>query len=57
MVEIALRHMRDLEILKEYWKTWLKSMGISHTEFLETQDDPQVVIEKIREFLFASDKG
>ena len=50
MVEIAHRHMLDLEIVKEYWQTWLKSMGITDSEFLSTQDDPQIVIRKIIEF-------
>ena len=51
MVEITHRHMLDLEIVKEYWQTWLKSMGIAESQFLPTQDDPQVVIETIRKFL------
>ena len=51
MVEIAHRHMLDLEIVKEYWQTWLKSMGIVDSQFLPTQDDPQIVIEKIKEFV------
>ena len=51
MVEITHRHMLDLEIVKEYWQTWLKSMGITESQFLPTQDDPQVVIETIRKFL------
>ena len=51
MVEIAHRHMLDLEIVKEYWQTWLKSMGITDSQFLPTQDDPQIVIEKIKEFI------
>ncbi len=50
MVEIAHRHMLDLEIVKEYWQTWLKSMGITDSQFLSTQDDPQIVIRKIIEF-------
>lgn len=51
MVEIAHRHMLDLEIVKEYWQTWLKSMGITDSQFLSTQDDPQIVIRKIIEFI------
>lgn len=51
MVEIAHRHMLDLEIVKEYWQTWLKSMGIVDSQFLPTQDDPQIVIERIRKFI------
>ncbi len=50
MVEITHRHMLDLEIVKEYWQTWLKSMGITDSQFLSTQDDPQIVIRKIIEF-------
>ena len=50
MVEITHRHMLDLEIVKEYWQTWLKSMGITDSQFLSTQDDPQIVIGKIIEF-------
>ena len=51
MVEIAHRHMLDLEIVKEYWRTWLKSMGIADSQFLPIQDDPQIVIERIKEFI------
>ena len=51
MVEITHRHMLDLEIVKEYWQTWLKSMGIMESQFLPTQDDPRVVIERITEFI------
>ena len=51
MVEITHRHMLDLEIVKEYWQTWLKSMGITDSQFLPTQDDPEIVIEKIKEFI------
>ena len=51
MVEITHRHMLDLEIVKEYWQTWLKSMGITDSQFLPTQDDPQTVIEKIKAFI------
>ena len=51
MVEITHRHMLDLEIVKEYWQTWLKSMGIADSQFLPTQDDPQTVIEKIKAFI------
>lgn len=51
MVEITHRHMLDLEIVKEYWRVWLKSMGIADSQFLPTQDDPQVVMERIAEFL------
>ena len=51
MVEITHRHMLDLEIVKEYWRTWLKSMGITDSQFLPAQDDPQVVINEIKEFV------
>ena len=59
MVEIKLRgdeergiiYTQDFEIIKEYWQTWLKSMGIAKSQFLLTQDDPQRVIEKIKEFI------
>ena len=51
LVEITHRHMLDLEIVKEYWQTWLKSMGITDSQFLPTQDDPQIVIERIKEFI------
>ena len=40
MVEIKLRHMLDLPILKKYWRTWLASMGINDSEFVEAQPDP-----------------
>ena len=59
MVEIKLRgdeergitYTQDFEIIKEYWQTWLKSMGIADSQFLLTQDDPQNVIEEIKEFI------
>ena len=51
MVEITPRHMFDLEIVREYWRTWLESMGISDPQFLPTQDDPQIVIGRITEFI------
>lgn len=51
MVEIAHRHMLDLEIIKAYWTQWLSSMGISESQFLRKQANPQVVQEKIKEFL------
>ena len=38
-------------IVKEYWQTWLKSMGIAGSQFLPAQDDPQIVIERITEFI------
>ena len=51
MAEITHRHMLDPEIVKEYWQTWLKSMGIADSQFLPTQDDPQIVIREITEFI------
>jgi len=57
MVEIAVSHMLDFDILKEYWQTWLKSMGISNTQFLETQDDPDFVNDEIHEFLFGRNRS
>ena len=51
MVEITNRHMLDLEIVKEYWQTWLKSMGIADSQFLPTQNDPQIVMGRITEFI------
>ncbi len=43
MLEIALRSERnsdvpyqiDFNIIREYWKTWLKSMGIKDTDFIK----------------------
>ena len=43
MVEITYRDMFDLEIIEEYWRTWLESMGIADAEFLPAQDDPRIV--------------
>lgn len=51
MVEIRLRHMLDLPILEKYWRTWLKSMGINDSEFVEAQPDPQIVKEKVEAFV------
>ena len=51
MVEIKLRHMLDLPILKKYWQTWLASMGIHDSEFVESQPDPQIVKETIETFV------
>ena len=51
MVEIKLRHMLDLPILEKYWRTWLESMGIKDSEFVESQPDPQIVQEKITAFI------
>lgn len=51
MVEIRLRHMLDLPLLEKYWRTWLESMGINDSEFMEWQLDPQIVKEKITAFI------
>ena len=53
MVEVGLPVLRvkDLPILKAYWTPWLQEMGIPDADFIHTQDDPQVVIEKIEGFL------
>ena len=58
MVEVGLPVLRvkDLPILRAYWDPWLQEMGISEAEFIHTQDDPQVVIERIEEFLLPSKK-
>ena len=51
MVEIRLRYMLDLPLLEKYWRTWLESMGINDSEFMEWQLDPQIVKEKITAFI------
>ena len=53
MIEIKLRpnYMLDRPIIEKYWRTWLDSMGITHSEFWESQDDTSIVIEKIKEFI------
>ena len=51
MVEIKLRDLLDLPLLKKYWRTWLESMGINDSEFVESQPDPQIVKEKIKTFV------
>lgn len=51
MVEIKLRHMLDRPILEKYWQTWLESMGINDSEFVESQADPQIVKQKITPFI------
>ncbi|MCG9127654.1 hypothetical protein JT359_08660 [Candidatus Poribacteria bacterium] len=53
MVEVGLPTLRvkDLPILRAYWEPWLTEMGISKMDFIHTQDDPQIVIESINEFL------
>ena len=52
MVEVGLPVLRvkDLPILKAYWIPWLQEMGIPDADFIHTQDDPQVVVERIKEF-------
>lgn len=54
MVEVGLPVLRvkDLPILKAYWVPWLQTMGIpaADSDFIHTQDDPQVVIEEIKKF-------
>lgn len=51
MVEIALRgeknekgtvvpYQKDFSIIKAYWETWLKSMGIEDTDFIEQNNSP-----------------
>ena len=51
IIEIKLRYMLDRPIIEKYWQTWLDSMGITHSEFWESQDDTSIVIEKIKEFI------
>ena len=53
MVEIGLPELRlkDLPILEKYWVPWLQTMGIPDPKFSHTQDDPGVVVEKIKGFL------
>ncbi len=51
MVEITLRDMLDLDIIKRYWQKWLSSMGINDSEFVESQSDPEIVKEKIKTFI------
>ena len=55
MVEVGLPVLRvkDLPILKAYWMPWLQAMGIpaDDSDFIHTQDDPEVVIEEIKKFL------
>lgn len=52
MVEMGLPELRlkDLPILEKYWGTWLQEMGIPNPKFSHTQDDPGVVVEKIKDF-------
>ncbi len=51
MVEITHRHILDLEIVKEYWQTWLTSMGITDSQFLPAQPTSKATIERIAEFI------
>ena len=58
MVEIVLRrdkktdviYTQDFDIIREYWATWLASMGITDTEFIE-QIDPGILRKEIALFL------
>ena len=53
MVEMKPRHMqvRDLPILKKYWRTWLESMGIHDSDFLREQSNSEDVKTKIKKFI------
>ncbi len=65
MVEIALRGKKmndivipfekDFDIIEAYWETWLNSMGIEDTDFIEQSNSP--VGELIESFLRSGDKG
>lgn len=59
MVEVGLPTLRvkDLPILQAYWEPWLQEMGISNIDFIHTQDDPQIVIEKVKEFISPSNQA
>ena len=58
MVEIALRrdkktdviYTQDFDIIKEYWETWLTSMGITNSKFIE-QINPGILNKEIEAFL------
>ena len=58
MVEIALRrdketdviYTQDFDIIKEYWETWLTSMGITNSKFIE-QINPGILKKEIKAFL------
>ena len=58
MVEIALRrdkktdviYTQDFDIIREYWATWLASMGIADSEFIE-QINPRILKKEIELFL------
>ena len=52
MLEIAVRsdksgvpYQIDFEIIREYWKTWLKSMKIENSDFIKTGSHPARKIE------------
>ena len=61
MAEINLRHekisgvpyQQDFEIIKEYWKTWLSTMGIKDTDFIK-QGRP--LKKKIKSFISREDR-
>ena len=58
MVEIVLRrdkktdviYTQDFDIIKEYWETWLASMGITNSKFIE-QINPGILKKEIKSFL------
>lgn len=58
MVEIALRrepttgvvYTQDADIIKAYWETWLTSMGITDSRFIE-QLDPGILHKEIEAFI------
>ena len=65
MVEIALRgekdqkgtevpYQKDFSIIKAYWETWLKSMGIEDTDFIEQSNSP--IGELIESFLRSAEE-
>ncbi len=51
MVEMKKREMLELEIIEEYWRVWLESMGIVETEFLSSQGAAKTVINHIKAFM------
>ena len=53
MVEIDVRYMLDLPILKKYWRTWLESMGINQPKFVPLPSDYRSnrAIEEIEAFV------
>ncbi len=60
MVEIALRreqttgvvYTQDTDIIKEYWGTWLTSMGITDSQFIE-QLNPEILQKEIKAFILS----